>query len=140
MKNSKKIRKEQRDWFETEKKRKTADKHKLRQLANEEKRKRENIVNSKFKCKHCGECISYRSRRGHLRIFHQIFTDDPKPHFLSLKQVREQEREKRLQKYIESLSTPEGRKKDGYRCGDKVNGAPFVNIIYNSTETNRRKH
>ncbi len=106
----------------------------------EERKKREHIVNSKYKCSICGELISYHSRRGHLRIFHRIFVDDPKPYFLSRKQIREKEREKRWEKYCKELSTPNTQRKEGYRCGEKVNGAPFVKVIYTPIESNRRKH
>ncbi len=111
-----------------------------RLLIDEDRKKRENIVNSKYKCSICGELISYYSRRGHLRKFHQIYVEDPNPYFLNKKQIREKEIEKRWKEYCKELSIPDTQKKDRYRCGEKVNGTPFVRVIYTPIESNRRKH
>ncbi len=101
---------------------------------------RDHIIKSSYKCSICGEWIHYPSRRSHLRKRHNIIVENPKPYFISKKQIWEEESEKRWKKYCKEELYPDLEKKKKYRCGEKVNGVPFMRIIYTSLESNRRKH
>ncbi|MDE7444858.1 MAG: hypothetical protein K2N15_04030 [Lachnospiraceae bacterium] len=113
-----------------------------KKIANTEKERRLGIINSCYKCTICGVWVRYPARKGHLRKEHNLFPEDIKSYFLTKKAVREEEREKRIAKFLkEELESSPFRSDTGfYKCGEKVSGGPFVKIIYNAVGTNRRRH
>lgn len=125
----------------TKKEKLRAEKQRIK-AAKIEKVKRQQILQSRWRCNICGEWIKFSSKCKHLQKIHNIIVEDTSSYFKSAKEIRKERNDavsgkQMRERYEKNMASADN---ETFTCGETVSGPPFIHIIYNPVGTNRRKH